>query len=314
MKKIKLLKRERINHILSSIYYYPLTIIEAPMGYGKTTAVKEFFSEEGNPFVWVSIVDSEDNVSSFWNEFSKQISNVDKEIGDKLKSLGFPLDAPQKSNILAIINNMGIHQKTVIVIDDYHLIKDKRINELIFQLVIEEMDNLHFVAITRDTNNLNIAELTVKGLCNTISHQQLKFNKEEIHEYCNMMSQKISESDFINISEYTDGWISLIYLILLGLEKGAPIGMNTTIDELVERNLYNPYDENIKQFLLKIAVMDGFTSVKASFVTEEPKADEYLKKLHRENAFVYYDEVTGIYKIHNVLLDYLRIKQKFDKR
>ncbi|MCR4429615.1 MAG: S-layer homology domain-containing protein [Tepidanaerobacteraceae bacterium] len=35
-----------------------------------------------------------------------------------------------------------------------------------------------------------------------------------------------------------------------------------------------------------------------------------LKKLRRENAFVAFDEAAGVYKIHNVLLDFLRGKQK----
>lgn len=46
LENIKILKRKRINHILSTVYNYSLTIIEAPMGFGKTTAVKEFLQSE----------------------------------------------------------------------------------------------------------------------------------------------------------------------------------------------------------------------------------------------------------------------------
>ncbi len=45
-------------------------------------------------------------------------------------------------------------------------------------------------------------------------------------------------------------------------------------------------------------------------MTEESRAGEYLKKLRRENAFVSYDEAGGVYRIHNVLLDFLRARQK----
>ncbi len=44
-------------------------------------------------------------------------------------------------------------------------------------------------------------------------------------------------------------------------------------------------------------------------MTEENRAGEILKKLRQENAFVYYDEAKGVYRIHPVLLDFLRARQ-----
>ncbi len=60
MKKRKTLKRERVNRALMSIFEYPLTIVEAPMGYGKTTAVREFLAARdvrvcGPPFIQTAI-------------------------------------------------------------------------------------------------------------------------------------------------------------------------------------------------------------------------------------------------------------------
>ena len=36
-----------ITEAVGKIFQYPLTIVEAPMGYGKTTAVREFLSKRG---------------------------------------------------------------------------------------------------------------------------------------------------------------------------------------------------------------------------------------------------------------------------
>lgn len=104
----------------------------------------------------------------------------------------------------------------------------------------------------------------------------------------------------------------MIYLIIIGLKKGMPVGVSSTIDELVERNLYEPYDELTKQLLLKLAVMENFTEEQAEFVLKQTDIATILRKLYKENAFIDYDETTGIYKIHNVLLDFLRRKQDFE--
>jgi LuxR family maltose regulon positive regulatory protein len=51
--KIQFLKRERINDRLAEIYDYPLTIVEAPMGYGKTTAVRNYLEMKKIKPIWI---------------------------------------------------------------------------------------------------------------------------------------------------------------------------------------------------------------------------------------------------------------------
>ncbi len=311
MKKVELLKRERINKILSVIYDYPLTIVEAPVGFGKTTAVRSFLKSEHNSPLWIPFLHSGEAASFFWEKFASEIGKLHENASARLKSLGFPTDVPQTENVLALLNDIVFKEKTVLVIDDFHLSPDMRINTLLLQIAAEGIDNLHTVIITRDTTNIDFFELLSKGMCYVISQQKLKFTEKEIRDYCLMMAGNITEADLRKISEYTDGWISLIYLILLGLENGIPVGMNNSIDELVEKVLFNVYDERIRHFLLKLSIMDVFTAEQALFVIQEKKTQEILRKLHKENAFVFYDQAARTYKIHNVLLDYLRIKRRF---
>lgn len=312
MKKIRLLKRQRVNSLLSVIYDYPLTIIEAPIGFGKTTAIKSFLETNKNPYFWITFLNSNETNSFFWKVFSTELSKVDKEVGKKLISLGFPTDVPQISKVLEILNSIDYKEKTILVMDDYHICQTAQINNIIKQIVLERIDNLHVVIVTRNTTRLNfITELISKGLCRIISQQQLKFTRKEILEYCFMMNKNISDNDLSKIEEYTDGWISFMYIILLGIEKGIPIGINNTIEELIENALFKTYNKRIQNFLLKLSIMDDFTAKQALLVTKEEKTYEILKKLCKENAFIFYDEITKKYKIHNVLLDFLRIKQSF---
>lgn len=309
MKKAELLIRERINITLSAVYDYPLTIVEAPMGFGKTTAVRSFLKlEKSNP-LWISFIRAGESASYFWEKLSSEIAKIDENVAARLKALGFPNDVPQLEKVVSLLNDIAFEPKTVLVIDDFHLSTDMSINRFLLQISYEGIDNLHIIIITRDTTNIDFAELFAKGLCHVISQQKLKFNDSEIRDYCRMMAGSVSEEDLRKINEYTEGWISLIYLILLGLENGIPVGMNNSIDELVENVLFNVYEERIRSFLLKLSIMDVFTAKQALFVTQEEKAAEILKKLHKENAFVFYDQAAQTYKIHNVLLDYLRIKR-----
>ena len=63
----------------------------------------------------------------------------------------------------------------------------------------------------------------------------------------------------------------------------------------------------VPKFLLRLSVMDAFTTEQARYVTEENHAGEILKKLRRENAFISCDEAGGVYKIHNVPGSYFHL-------
>jgi len=310
VKKFKALKRNRVNRALESMFDYPLTVIEAPIGYGKTTAVREFLSNQGGAVLWLSFLSSEDTASFFWNSFSTEIGRLDAETGVRLKNLGFPADAPQTANVLSILNGLDFDENTALVIDDFHLVKGPQIGSFLTLIAREQPENLHIAIVMRDTSNLDISELTAKGMCNILPQQTLCFTEPEIRDYCSMMGYHPGETELKKISEYTGGWISMVYLTLLGIGQGIPVGKSDVINELVEKALFNTYDDSIRRFLLRLSAMDAFTAEQALFVTEETNAERFLKQLRRENAFILYDPAAGIYRIHNVLLDFLRIKHK----
>lgn len=312
MQKRKVLKRGRVNRVLESIFDYPLTIVEASIGYGKTTAVREFLSDRNGTILWLTFLSPVDTAAFFWSALSAEIGRLDAKTGLRLQSLGFPADAPQAANVLSILNGLDFEENTALVIDDFHLAKNPQIGAFLALMIKEPPENLHIVIITRDTSALDISELTAKGLCNIIPQQTFAFTEAETRDYCALMDYKPSASELKEISEYTGGWISMIYLTLLSIRQGIPIGKSDLIDELVEKALFSAYDRRIQRFLLKLSVMDTSTAEQAQFVVEEPRAEEFLKKLRRENAFVTYDQAQGLYEIHNVLRDFLRLRHKND--
>lgn len=311
MRNTKFLERPRINKFLSAVYDYPLAILEAPMGYGKTTAVKKFIEAEKLQNFWFTFPDLSNSEIAFWNKFTDEIMKLEAQAGLVLKSLGLPDDAPQTEKVLQILSGIIAGKKFLMVLDDYHMIRDTELKKLIMRLAREELDGLHILIITRDTTDIDFIDLLSKGLCCVLSRQHLKFTEPEMHDYCQMMLDGISDSNLNKIYVYTDGWISFIYIILLGLENGVPVGMCNTIEEMVEKALFTPYSKDIQNFLLKLSIMKDFTAKQAEFVTCNKNATLILKKLNRDNAFVLYDEKDKTYTIHSIFLDYLRLKRSF---
>ncbi|MPM03543.1 HTH-type transcriptional regulator MalT [bioreactor metagenome] len=279
------------------------------MGYGKTTAVREYLTKKGTPSLWISFPSSENAVSYFWDNISRSAEKFNSDAGIQLKNLGFPSDALQTSQFFSILDNLSLKEKMTLVLDDFHFVKGTQIGSLLVQIAKRKPRNLFIVIITRDLTYLEFIELFSKGLCQIISQNTIRFTDDEIRDYCAITGCMPSGKDLKKICEYADGWILMVYLILIGLQDGIPVGMNVMIDELVDNALFSVYEEPIRRFLLKLSVLDSFTAQQAVFITGEAGTRELLKMLRRENAFLSYADATGIYKIHNVLLDFLRRRQ-----
>lgn len=66
---------ERITEAMNGIFDYPLTIVEAPMGYGKTTAVREHLNNTDANVLWQRVYDSSTDSSGVNNFIELLLGN-----------------------------------------------------------------------------------------------------------------------------------------------------------------------------------------------------------------------------------------------
>ena len=309
LERSKILRRERVEAALNNLTDYPLTIVSAAMGYGKTTSVRTYLSTRDLQTIWIPLLGCDGDEIVFWHKLSLSIGKLYPEFGERLERLGFPMDARQIAAIIDLFWSLKNEKPIVIVIDDYHLINQSvQLGSLIELLAEEEIPNLHIVLLTRTRPKFNPMNLISKGLCYSLDTDLLSFTMQEIKDYLDLMDLCAPMPDIEKIYSYTEGWISAVYLLMLGIKKGFPLTEVSNITQLVRSNLFEAFDDLVKKVLLKLSVLDSFTLQQAVQILEDPKVSQVVEGLVAQNAFVEYDGKTGVYKLHNVLLDFLRDK------
>ncbi len=309
MKKSRILIRGRVEQALHEIFEYPLTILSATMGYGKTTSVRSYLENRNVSTIWVSLLGSDGEDYLFWHKLCISMERVFPEAGKALRNIGLPVDVGQLSEIMDYICTFHDEKQRVIVIDDYHLINESRpIGRLIEVIAEEEIPNLHIVLLTRIRPGFNYMNLLAKGLCCYLNMELLAFSRQEIKEYLLLMEYAATDTETELFYQYTNGWITAIYLLLLGLKQGVPITEISYLTKLIERNFFDTLEETTKKTLLKLSVLDSFTIPQAQQILEEPGIGVIIEQMMEQNAFIEYDRQTGVYKLHYVLLDFLRGK------
>ena len=135
----------RITKALDGILDHPITVIEAPIGYGKTTAVREYIRNAGVDMLWQGVYDS--GTVSFWNGFARLFRELDRDRSQSLAHLRLPDNDISRYEAIELIKGIKLPGKTVLVIDDYHHINIPAVNGFIEFLAENSIDNLH-IALT----------------------------------------------------------------------------------------------------------------------------------------------------------------------
>ncbi len=294
---------EGLSHAMSGILSHPLTLVEAPMGYGKTTAAREHLLIQGVPQYWARVYDS--SLSAFWASFCLMFRSFGEGFSERMLQQQFPGDSFSRASLVSLLERADLPEEAVFVIDDYHLAACVETDDLFAFLARVNIPGMHFVLNTRYAEFPSLAELKLKGHLHHIEKNAFELTATDIQQYFRLNGAGVRREEADRLQSWSEGWISALYLLLLHYRKDGHFETTTHIDRLIEMSVYEPLPDDTKRILRQLAFFDRFTGEQAVFVTEDPRASEQLLSLARRNAFVQYDKKTGTFQIHNLLTNFL---------
>lgn len=299
----KLYFTQRVTDALDGLFTHPLTVVEAPMGYGKTTAVREYLGKGSIQVIWQRIYDHSSD--SFWQGFSHNLAQWDKDCSRSLLQLGLPTDGVLLQEALRIIKGTELPESAVLVIDDYHLIESPEIDRFIEVVSTSEISGLHIVLIARYIDLPNREELALKGTLHSIMQDAFEFSPPEITAYYQACGISLKKDDADRLYALTEGWISALYLNLLDFVAEGGFSQATNIYRLLEKSVYLPLSAELKALLLCLCIFDGFTLEQALHMSGEKNINSLLSEIVGKNIFVHYDNKTKTYIVHQLFTKFL---------
>ncbi|HWQ62381.1 MAG TPA: LuxR C-terminal-related transcriptional regulator [Negativicutes bacterium] len=307
----QLYTRKALNQSLQGIWQHQLTVVEAPMGYGKTTAVREFLRDSQAQVLWQTVFES--STASFWCGFSRLFAGIDQDCAQHLAALGVPGDSVFREEAVELLGNVKFTAPTAIVIDDYHLLAAAAVDRFFERLARSVIPNMHLVIVSRTKYGGNTAELALKGHCLVIGRKDFELSSAETVDYCRLCGVRLKSGEAAFLEEYAAGWISAVYLCILGYRQTGRLERQpSSLHELLERVVYQPCPEELKEFLATICIYDSFSLAQAAHIWRRGNAGDLLTQLMAQNAFITFDQANGLYSLHNILTGYLR--RLFDRQ
>ncbi|WP_054697774.1 hypothetical protein [Syntrophomonas palmitatica] len=295
----------RLRKKLEGILTAPVTVVEAPSGFGKSTAVRDYIMEslpEGTPVYWWNAAEG-DPVNS-WDRLCRELIHIDSSAGKELLAAGFP-KLMSAWEIGQILRSISCSTQTVLVLDDFQYLQKELPYIFMSELLSCDVDRLHIVIITQTARPFQLSFFE-QAKVHLIRAEDLRLNEEDVRQYCRMCGVAVSPNEVRQIYEYTEGWIVALYLIILQIQRGEGYSHSLGILQLMENIVWKNLGDEEKRLLLHIAPFPGVTIEQINFLLQEHELPERILALLEETPFISYETDERRYVPHAILLETLR--------
>jgi len=321
-----LVLRRRLSERLDRGAASKLVLVSAPAGFGKTTLLTEWLT--ARPAVlagerlaaWLSLDRGDNDPASFWAYVIAALRTVASGVGESALAL---LDAPQpppiETVLTTLLNDLGaVADEIVLVLDDYHVIDARDVQDGMAFLLDHLPPWLHVVIASRADPPLPLARMRARGELAEIRAAELRFTADEAAAYLNeMMGLQLAARDVTALEGRTEGWIAALQLAALSMQgrddvadfiAGFAGDDRYVVDYLVEEVLARQ-PASVQTFLLRTSILDRLSGPLCDAVTGRGGGKGMLEALDRKNLFlVSLDDRRRWYRYHHLFADVLQAR------
>ncbi|MDR2103020.1 MAG: LuxR C-terminal-related transcriptional regulator [Treponema sp.] len=312
-----------MHDLLEKAVQSPLVAVVAGAGYGKTQAVLSFVRKYKANAAWMQITDWDNTEWRFWENFIRTVSLVNKESAVKLADLGFPGTKRQFDRYLIIPQRDVLPQSRYIFIyDDFHLLKNESVLDFLKRSLTSSFSNITSILISRSEPAIKMMGLLSKGLAATITEDELRFSLEEMKNFFQLQDITLPEDTMHKLYQDTEGWAFAIALAGQALKKGNPNDGSSFIRDNVfkhiEGEIFSVISKELQKFLIKLSLVNHL-SVELLLELAAPEEGregaagrsgrDLIGEMDRIGSFIRFDPYLSVYRIHLLLLEYLKNKQ-----
>ncbi len=322
------LRRPRLEARLGAVLDYPLTLVQAGTGYGKSTALATL-ADAVDPLFWYTITEPDRDpllfVAHLVCAFERRDPAWCEPVLRALEEAGGRV-TPEALTLLLNTLTLELHDEAVLVLDDYHLVADvPEIAALVERLVDYIPPRLHVVLSSRHTPPLEaLTRWRVKGRLLRIGRADLAFTAEEIEvlfgdEYGYPLSPEQAQA----LANETEGWVIALQMVWQGLQSSGVSDLDAILGQLpasldalfdyLAHDVLARQPPNVQDFLLMTSVLRQMDGAACDYLLGVEGSVGGLRELHEGGLFVI-SMGDDVYRYHRLFHDFLRARLSQDPR
>lgn len=302
------LKRSRLNDRLARAALFPIAVIVAPAGFGKSIALRDFLLSSRMDAVRFDVRREERSLLAFARRFSEVVEPLAPSAAASFIALQERiLSANERPRLVS--DWFAEHLKRTIgtiVIDDLHFAAaDPDSIAFLAELVDRTSERIKWIVASRSDAGLPIATWLAYGRMDLpVDQHDLQFTMEEAFAAAQTAQTDVRPDEVASLWRLTDGWPVALAIALRTHTQAAELRTAAT-REMIYRYLAEQVFARLsaaqREFLLATSIFSTFDVTTAQALSGTA---EFIEDLRHGVAFLT-ETSPGHYRYHDLFRDYL---------
>jgi LuxR family transcriptional regulator, maltose regulon positive regulatory protein len=274
-----------------------LTLVSAPTGFGKTSALAAWAAASPARFGWVSLDGGDDEPARFWSYVVAAIEGAAPEFpGTAARRLRGPGVSIADEVLPVLANQLArLTQPLVVVLDDYHVVSNEAIHAGVGYLLDRLPSGVHLALAGQVDPPVAAGRLRARGELNEVRAPQLRFSDEEAAALLNgKHGLRLAPEQLARVQGRTEGWVAGLNLVALSLRDARdrddvmarmPAGDRLLADHLWDEVVARQSPER-RDFLMRTSVLERLCGPLCDAVAGGAGSAATLAELEHGNLFV----------------------------
>jgi LuxR family maltose regulon positive regulatory protein len=289
-------QRLRLHRSIDAADGAALTLLAAPTGYGKTTAVRAWCASGERPVAWVTLDAGDNDPVRLWTYVASAIDRIRGGLGrsalQRLRVTGVSVETV----VDELVNGVAsFSAPMVLVLDDLQVVVDPACMASIEYAVERMPANARVLAITRIDPAMRLARMRARGGLAELRAAELAFTADEARELLiDREGIPLTDDDVRALVEQTEGWPAGLYLAALWLRSLEDprsgvrefAGHQRQVADYLGSEVLDALDPELRSFLLRSAVLGRFTAELCDAVLGRSDSAAMLAELEQSNLFL----------------------------
>ncbi|MBP1736928.1 MAG: ATP-dependent transcriptional regulator-like protein [Oscillospiraceae bacterium] len=296
---------DRLKDKLNQLSVSHTAIVEAPSGYGKTTAVRDHLAAlPQNTGVYWFTAFGELAEACFWR-FAAELANIDPNAGKRLQKVGLP-NAATLGEACDALRSIRCQDEVFLVIDNFQYLAAEMHPALFTALVEHGGERLHVILLTQMMTKSLLAAVVGRGFAH-ITPENLRLDSADIRRYYADSGVNVAQATAEKVADFTGGWIIAVCLQLRAYREKGTFADTHDVMTLMGVLVWDKLSDQQQDFFLCLSPFEALTVPRMCTLMDwEALPGWALEAL--EIPFIYYAPEELQYWPHRILLDFVVLK------
>ena len=177
-----LVHRPRLKEALDDGLDRPLILVAAPAGFGKSTLLSAWLETCDLPHAWISLDETDNDLGVFLAYFLAALQTLFPDALPETRAFLSGINLPAVGVVArSLINELdGLGRDFILVLDDFHLIREQSVHELLSLLLQHPPQGMRLVIASRLEPQVSLDVLRARHQVAEIRGHNLRFSLAEI--------------------------------------------------------------------------------------------------------------------------------------